>query len=219
MEWGAQHFPLCKVVISFTCPKLPSFISYPHTSFIPQSWLFPSPESFSLEENGGQIPKTQVWCEEKLPAFPALNSLWHEPLRGDLAFKPTYVRCWDQDAFHLDVSAKVCAGPPAVCSDPSVIFLPQGSHSYWNAHSLGCGHFSDGYEPARGPFPVPRCSHLRAFVQAGPSIWNVLPQSPLIKLQSSFKAWCQKHLHQEGSPSLPRWNRFLPGLGFFFPSS
>lgn len=103
-------------------------------------------------------------------------------------------------------------------SDPSVVFLAQGSHSYWNAHSLGWGHFSSGHQPACAPLPVPRHSHLQAFVQAGPSIWNVDAQSPLIKLLSSFKAWHQMHLHQEGALSLPScWNPFLPFPGLLSP--
>lgn len=102
-------------------------------------------------------------------------------------------------------------------SDPSVVFLAQGSHSYWNAHSLGWGHFSSGHQPACAPLPVPRHSHLQAFVQAGPSIWNVDAQS-LIKLLSSFKAWHQMHLHQEGALILPGcWNPFLPLPGLLSP--
>lgn len=47
------------------------------------------------------------------------------------------------------VSTRACVAP-AACSDPSIVFLAQGSRPYWNSHSLGWGR-----QPACGPLPGP----------------------------------------------------------------
>lgn len=100
-------------------------------------------------------------------------------LRGDVAFS-SCVSVVETQMLPLNpcVSTRACVAP-AACSDTSIVFLAQGSHPYWNAHSLGWGH-----QPACGPLPGPDTPTSRPWSQAGPSIQTVVPQALLVTLSA-----------------------------------